>query len=187
MVTFNDEVERLAPLLRAAEDAHRHHQSHRKGGTAYAGIEAAKKTETFEKNLSSFWDAQHRLEAAERAILESVRAGNREGVSSALAYLSIRQRPFRSGYMSLKLARALKKIPLGDADRHLLRGILLDRLTWPWSQPRDLWRLIPLVRTPDLFAAMEVLTDDDRNYVKERALAVLGRFGPGSRSPGRSI
>jgi hypothetical protein len=176
MGTFSEEVERLTPLMRVAEEAHRDHQESWK---------ANKDREIFDRTLSAFWKAQRELEGVEGAVLESARAGHRQGVISALAYLSIRLFPFRSGYMSQKLARALKRAPLEETDRHILRRILLDRLTWPGSQPRDLWGLIPAVRTPELAAGIRSLTDDERRYVQKRAFDVISRYGLGSGKPGR--
>jgi hypothetical protein len=181
MSPFHKEVVRLTPLMREAEEAHSDFKAHWKMGVGSMGWEDFKKTEVYDRKLQTFWDAQRRLEKAEGPILESVRAGSCEGVWSALAYLSVRQRPFRSGYMTQRLVRALKKVSLGEEERRILRGILLDRLTWPWSQPRELWGLITRIRTQELDTEIRQLAQDDRGHVHRRARAVVSRYGLGKQ------
>jgi len=180
MNSVQDEVERLTPLMRDAEQAHRDFKAHWTQGAESMGWRTYKQTEVYGRTLEKYQDAQRRLEEAEGQILRSVQTGTREGVWSALAYLSIRHRPFRSGYLTQRLARALKKLHLGEEEGRILQGILLDRLTWPWAQPRELWGLIPGVRTPKLAAEIRSLTDDDRRYVQRRAFDVISRFHLGS-------
>lgn len=128
------------------------------------------------ETLPRFQDSHRRLEEAIRPAQESIRAGRTEGVDRALAYLSIRLRPHRSGYTSAALARALRHVSLEDRHVRLLREIILDRATWPWASVRDLWRWIPRLRTPDFENALRALSEHKTPWIARRAWRLIREF-----------
>lgn len=172
MSTFDGEASRLRPLLREAADLHQEFKARWDEGAASMGATAYKETAVYGQTLERFNAAQKRLEAASLPILEALRAGDVEAVVAALAFLSLKYRPFRSGYLSQQIARALKKVELSAEEKRILRRILLDRLTWTWSQPRDLWRLIPGLRTPEFDASLRSLAEHPDPHVRKRAMSV---------------
>ena len=167
---------RLSPLMKEADERHREFRARWDEGAASLGWQAYKKTEIYEQTLERYYAAQKRLEEVSGPILESLREGRAEAIVPALAYLAVPHRPFRSGYLTQRLARALKKFRLGPEVKETLRKIILDRLTWPWSQPRDLWRLIPSLRTPTFYSSIRLLADHRDRYVQDRVRRVVGDF-----------
>jgi hypothetical protein len=166
---FDHEVALLKPLFQEASEANRDFKAHWKGQTERKDWEAFKSTEEYRKLLDRFWTCQRRLEEAILPALERLRAGQREGIDRALAYLSIPLRPFRSGYTSALIARGLRHAPLEERHRELLRRIILERITWPGASVRDLWKWIPCVKTPDFEHAVELLRDHESPWVARRA------------------
>jgi hypothetical protein len=172
---FEEERRRLTPLLREAESRHAEFKTHWNEGTSAMGWKAYKATETYRRTLDAFHEARKKLESTSESILTLLRKGDRNALSSALAYLSIRHRPFRSGYVSQQFVRALKKFSLGEAEKEILRRILIDRMTWLWAQSRELWGLMRGLETPAFNAALEALADHPESFVRDRIRRVLPR------------
>lgn len=186
MTSFIEEVRRLAPLLRDSDEKNRDFREHIATRSEETEWEAFKNTQAYKSKLNAFWEAQNRLEAVAELITSQIRAGSQDGLLGALAFLSIRQKPFRSGYMSQKLARAVKKAHLGEEEKGILRQVLLDRMTWPWSQPRDLWKLVRRVRTPDFELVLHSMSSHERSYVRVRSLEAIGQLSSNEGTSGRS-
>lgn len=109
-------------------------------------------------------------------IVEGLRQSRESEVDRALAFLSVRYRPHRSGYACNRIARALKKAPLDEDRRELLRRILLDRVTWPWASATSLWHWIPQLRTPSFDAALRKLAEGDVPWLRDRAGLIVRRY-----------
>jgi hypothetical protein len=166
----------LTPLFHEADDAHRTFKAHWSGQTHRPDWEEFKNTEAYRKLLDRFWASQRSLDDAILPAIESLRAGKAEAIDRALAYLSIRLRPHRSGYICTRIARALRHAPLDERHLHHLRRILLDRITWPWASVGDLWKWIPRVRTPDFDHALQLLCNHDSAWVSTRATRLAKNY-----------
>lgn len=99
--------------------------------------------------------------------------GKTEAVETALAFLAIRRKVFRSGYSCTRLARRLKRAALNEIQQGILRTLLLDRLTWPWGHTPDLWRCYPAVRTPEGDLALKALAKNPNSWIARRAMRIL--------------
>jgi hypothetical protein len=77
--------------------------------------------------------------------------------------------------VSQQFVRALKKFSLGEAEKEILRRILIDRMTWLWAQSRELWGLMRGLETPAFNAALEALADHPESFVRDRIRRVLPR------------
>ncbi|MBI3858296.1 MAG: hypothetical protein HY293_21645 [Planctomycetes bacterium] len=173
---FRQEVEFLTPLFKEAEDAHRDFTARWSSGENRLGVKGYKETEEYLESLARFHSAQGRLEEAIRPALDHLSAGRPEKIHRALAYLSIRLRPHRSGYTGGALARALKRVPLEDSHLDHLRKIILDRATWPWASVRGLWRWIPRLRTPDFENALRSLSQDKTPWIARRVSRLIREY-----------
>ena len=103
--------------------------------------------------------------------------GKTEAIETALAYLAIRRKVFRSGYSCTRLARRLKRAALTEIQKGILRTLLLDRLTWPWGHTPDLWRCYPAVRTPEGDLALKALAKSSKSWIARRAQGILKSLG----------
>lgn len=172
---YEQERARLGPLLKLAEERHRILKD------AFAAAVAASGIKTYNPVLlDSLNAAQKPYEEAGEQIVDYLQGGNPGIVPSALAFLSLRHRPFRSGYLCQRMWRGLRKFDLAGEDKERLRGILLDRLAWPWSQSRDMLRWIPSLATPAFAASLRALLDDERRYVRSRVERIISEFLPPS-------
>jgi len=167
-MTFEAEVARLTPLFQRAEREHRDLTALFKA--------SGKSAPGYDDLLGRLRDDTRELEAIAERIRNGLREADAKAADAALAFLSVRARPFRSGYACAKIARSLKKAALNPERKALLRKILLERLTWPWSHTPDLWRCYPAVRTPETDAAVRALAESPTSFIARRARRLLESY-----------
>lgn len=81
-------------------------------------------------------------------ILASIRAGERNSVEGALAFLEADPFFFRSGYLKEKVLHALKRAPLAERDEARLQMIVLRAVEGRFKREFAFYaRLIPRLRT----------------------------------------
>ncbi len=173
---YQREVRKLGPLLLEAEEAHARFTAAWKQGVRTLGWESYKKTEEYGRLLERHHASQKRLEGEIGPSLEALRNGDPAPIEAGLAYLAVKARPFRSGYTSASMARALRRATLEESHRAILRGILLDRLRRPWASVLELWRWIPTLKTPDFEASLRALADHEVPWIRTRVQRVIRRF-----------
>ena len=180
---YQRDVRKLGPLLLQAEEAHARFTAHWKQGVRTLGWQSYKETEEYDRLLERHHATQKRHEEAIEPTLDALRRGELKAIETALAYLAVKARPFRSGYMSARIARALRRVTLEETHRSILRGIILDRLCWPWASVVALWRWIPTLKTPDFEAAIRALEDHEVPWIRTRVRGVIARYGEGKPLP----
>ena len=180
---YQREVRRLGPLLREAEEAHARFTAGWNQGSRTLGWESYKGTEECGRLLERHHATQKRHEEAIEPTLEALRRGELKAIETALAYLAVKARPFRSGYMSARIARALRRVTLEETHRSILRAIILDRLCWPWASVVALWRWIPTLKTPVFEASLRALADHEVPWIRTRVRDVIARYVEGKPLP----
>jgi hypothetical protein len=162
-------IARLRPLFERAEREHRElKELHTTSGPASPAYKAL---------LTRFLADTRALETTGAEIIDGLRRNKPEAADAALAFLFIRARPYRSGYACARIARALKRASLSDEQVAALRGVILDRLTWPWAHTPDLWRCYPRVRTTESDTALREVAASGSALAAKRAKSLLGKFG----------
>ena len=173
---YRRELLRMRPLLQEAEEAHSRFTAGWKEGSRTLGWESYKKTEEYDRLLDRHYATQKRHEEEIEPALDALRTGDLKAIETALAYLAVKARPFRSGYTSTHVVRALRRVTLEETHGSILRGIILDRLCWPWASVVALWRWIPTLKTPDFEASLRALADHEIPWIRTRVQRVTRRF-----------
>lgn len=169
-MSFKLEVQRLLPLFAEAERDHEVYTS------AWASGHLCDSER--DRLLTRHRASTEIVENEAAAICDGLVAGRPEAVNSALAFLSIRHKPFRSGYACARIARRLKRAALDESQRGIFREIILDRLSWPWGHTPDLWRCYPALRTAASDSLLRQLAESPTPFIARRAMGLLARLGP---------
>ncbi len=119
---INNAIDELKPLFKAANEAHslfrQHWDEHfPKEGQAY------KNTELYNTDLARFRKTNDRVSAKINVVLDELRQGIVTNVNYAIAYVSVPDRHFGSGYMKQRLFRVFKRIELNKDQKEHLRNI----------------------------------------------------------------
>ncbi len=198
MPGYEAHLEEISALLHEAEHQYREFKVHMNLGLAPQPGEAEPGTARYPKpgtpwhkrwkayastdeyrRLQMLWiKSTEGMEALAESIRDGLRTGRLESVDRALAFLAVRVRTFRSGYWTQRIARVLKRSPLTEGQRDILRHILLDKITWEGKVTWDVWRCYPLVRTPEMDQALLALTKHPQGWVTQRAQRISGKYGP---------
>lgn len=159
----------FSSLVSAYEEASKADEifhGHLKEGTKGRNIKEYKTTETYQKTLVDFKSAQARIESIVDEIMSDL--NKNIGLERACAYLSIKQRHFRSGYFKESILRKFKKIKLSTEQKEMLGEIILDQIDHAGREFADFVKLIPHIKNADFINKVNSYNNEDNSYIKTR-------------------
>ncbi len=106
--------------------------------------------------------------------LEELKGGDKSQIVTLLAYLSIRERYFRSGYIKEKICKALKKVDFNNEEQQLLTKIIVDNITTAGREFGELIKLVPKVKKQEILTMINELKNTDQDYIQKRINKIRG-------------
>lgn len=112
-----------------------------------------------------------------------LRQARARAIDTTTAFLQADPYFFRSGYEKARLIRRLKRADFTPVQRRRLQSIVIERVMGPDRNEFSAYcRLALAVRSPELEAAIERLTEHEDAGVRRRARWMMQRFASVSRS-----
>jgi hypothetical protein len=178
---FNAEVERLAPLFAAAENADQEFHRAWKEGCNEFGYVRYKQTERYSETLDRFREATRSVDEVISTAYAQARLGDATQLPTLFAYIALPGRYFRSGYQRAGIWRLLKRLSLDEKQSGILHEIMLRQIQTAGPEFVEIARMAVKVNSPYLREHLKLIAlQSGKGYVLRRVNRLLARLEPRS-------
>lgn len=122
----------------------------------------------YQKELNLFKLKTDAINTIVYLALKELKEGDKSQIATLLAYLSIKERYFRSGYIKEKICKALKKVEFNNEEQQLLTKIIVDNITNAGREFSELIKLVPKVKKQEILSMIDELKNTDQDYIQKR-------------------
>lgn len=169
---IDEQIKILAPLIGAANETKKKtDENHKK---IYSGLGTKyKNTQEYKDTISLFYKAHYQIDHRIGDAIERLKSGDRSSMPTILAYLSIAERYFRSGYTKEEIIKQLKNIELTAEEKEILKKILLEQFVSAGSEFNEFVKLYPILHDQELLTEIKNLETHNKDYVIQRVARIL--------------
>lgn len=131
--------------------------------------------DNYEKELDIWRQSLSDTFAKISPALKEIKQGNKTNLDVIIAYLRVKERYFRSGYLKSRIARSIRKLRFEDNEKKELAKVIIDSINASGEEFKEIAKLVPYAYHNKLENDIEQIKADN-NSIKSRKLRILERI-----------